>query len=361
MDLSRRQQGGERSGASGRRLARSAGQPQGRQRHALDGVPQRRHAVAASRREDGAGKRRTIRHPSALAEGDVPHWLVASGVRGVKKLTLPLAPAGTEKRTYTVRLYFIEPDRQAAGQRQFDVAVQGKTLLRGLDVSREAGGPNRGLVKEFMGVKVGKELTIDLRLLIGSAVKESVLSGVEMVAEGWYAPFAANQVSHAHSSPERVLDAVGVGRHRARLQRARVSLRARTLGRRAVSRDTVPSRPSQCCRASADRLPGTGVSVSRQVSERRSCHPSRSSAARESPWLVVHYPASATTTAPIWQGPLTDDAVAGLLQSPCRRDLVRRLLAGDSAVWMLLEGGDRKTDDDVASQVTAISRRLEAA
>jgi hypothetical protein len=61
------------------------------------------------------------------------------------------------------------------------VAVQGQTLLRDLDVSGEAGGPRRGLVKEFHDILVGKELTVSLTPVEG----EAVLSGVEVVAEGW--------------------------------------------------------------------------------------------------------------------------------------------------------------------------------
>ena len=126
-----------------------------------------------------------FRHHSSRLEGEVPHWLVASGARGLKKLTLPLAPAGTKDRTYTVRLYFVEPDKYAAGQRLFEVKLQGKAVLSDLDVSKEAGGPNRGVVKVFKGVRVGKDLVIDLRPTDRSPVKLPVLSGVEVVAEGW--------------------------------------------------------------------------------------------------------------------------------------------------------------------------------
>ena len=126
-----------------------------------------------------------FRHHSSQIEGEIPHWLVASGVRGLQSVTLPLAPAGTKARAYTVRLYFAEPDRLPTGRRLFDVKLQGKTMLSGLDVSKEAGGPGRGLVKEFKGVMVGKELTINLRPAEVSAVKAAVLSGVEVIAEGW--------------------------------------------------------------------------------------------------------------------------------------------------------------------------------
>ena len=66
----------------------------------------------------------------------------------------------------------------------FHVDLQGKRVLDNLNVGKEAGGPNRALVKEFKGVKVGRDLTI--RLTPADPVGPlQVLSGVEVVAEGW--------------------------------------------------------------------------------------------------------------------------------------------------------------------------------
>jgi hypothetical protein len=89
------------------------------------------------------------------------------------------------ERVYTVRLHFAEPDHLGAGQRVFDVALQGDTLLKDFDVVREAGGAQRALVKEFKGVRVGKDLTVTLTPAAGAPVKQAVLCGVEVRAEGW--------------------------------------------------------------------------------------------------------------------------------------------------------------------------------
>src|SRR5205814_903778 len=92
---------------------------------------------------------------------------------------------GKEKsppRLYTVRLHFAEPDGLKAGQRVFDVLVQGKEVLKGFDIAKEAGGPNRGLVREFQGVRAGETLTVAFRVAAqGSA--PALLCGVEIVAE----------------------------------------------------------------------------------------------------------------------------------------------------------------------------------
>ena len=73
-----------------------------------------------------------------------------------------LAPPDARARAYTVKLRFIEPDGLAPGERRFDVALQGQPVLRDFDIAQEAGGAARGLVKEFRGVRVTKDLTVTL-------------------------------------------------------------------------------------------------------------------------------------------------------------------------------------------------------
>jgi hypothetical protein len=83
---------------------------------------------------------------------------------------------------YTVRLYFAEPDETAAGQRVFDIEIQGQKVLEKMDIIRETGAPFRGVVKEFKGITVTKDLAVHLRQCPGSPLKP-VLSGIEMVQE----------------------------------------------------------------------------------------------------------------------------------------------------------------------------------
>jgi outer membrane protein assembly factor BamB len=123
----------------------------------------------------------TFRQHSGLVEGSGLKWVGASGARGLREVRVKLGGKGERARKYTVRLHFREPDRLGAGERVFDVALQGRTVLEGLDVSHEAGGPNRVLVKEVQGVAVGEDLVVTLTARRG----EPVLSGVEAIAEGW--------------------------------------------------------------------------------------------------------------------------------------------------------------------------------
>lgn len=98
---------------------------------------------------------------------------------------LPVALAGPAEPVeaggvYTVELFFAEPDGFGPGERVFSVALQGREVLANLDVSAEAGGAMRGLVKRFEGVRVDKELTIAFTPIRG----EPVVSGVRIEREG---------------------------------------------------------------------------------------------------------------------------------------------------------------------------------
>jgi len=86
------------------------------------------------------------------------------------------------------------------------------------------------------------------------------------------------------------------------------------------------------------------------------------------PWVVVLYPEKprmpydaddSAGPAVLSSGPLEADAVVALPDSPMRREIARRLLKGDSVVWILLECGDRTRDDAAAGMIEPEFRRLE--
>src|SRR6185436_8001853 len=84
---------------------------------------------------------------------------------------------------YTVRLHFVEPDGLQAGQRIFDVALQGKEILKDFDICREAGGADRALVKEFT-----VPASTDLKLKFIPRKGSTLLCGLEVVAGGEIPP-----------------------------------------------------------------------------------------------------------------------------------------------------------------------------
>ena len=74
-------------------------------------------------------------------------------MEGATSVTIGLGKQPEESSQYTVRLHFSEPDQLAAGKRVFAVSLQGKSVLEQLDVSQEAGGANRAIVREFRMLK----------------------------------------------------------------------------------------------------------------------------------------------------------------------------------------------------------------
>ncbi len=66
------------------------------------------------------------------------------------------------------------------------------------------------------------------------------------------------------------------------------------------------------------------------------------------PWMIVLYPGVPGRVPEVWSGPLTPENVEAALDSPARREIVRRIQAGESAVWILLECGDAARDDRAA-------------
>ncbi|MFH1730902.1 MAG: hypothetical protein ABIF82_04525 [Planctomycetota bacterium] len=64
------------------------------------------------------------------------------------------------------------------------------------------------------------------------------------------------------------------------------------------------------------------------------------------PWAVLLYPPKrmAPPGPAVWRGRLTKDMTKAILDSPARQEIARRLQAGDSAVWTLLENDPPKKE-----------------
>lgn len=121
---------------------------------------------------------RYARVHASMVVGSVgaPEWLGASMVEGATKIVVETGRAGQA----TVRLYFSDlDDRGGEGLRIFDVKLQGKVVLEGVDVVKEA-GINAVMVKEFP-----IELEDDGKLVIelDAAKGLPVLAGVELLWE----------------------------------------------------------------------------------------------------------------------------------------------------------------------------------
>jgi outer membrane protein assembly factor BamB len=118
-------------------------------------------------------------HVSRIQGGEGAPWVAASGVEGARQVAVEVGRGGSGGR-WTVRLVFAEVACGDPGERVFNVRLQGRPVLEHFDVAKEAGGPWRGVVREFRGVEAADGvLTIDLAAERG----ETLLSGVEAAAE----------------------------------------------------------------------------------------------------------------------------------------------------------------------------------
>ena len=126
-----------------------------------------------------------FRRHSSMVTADGPAWVGASGAKGLRSLSITLSHDPAPERQYTVRLYFMEPDTLHTSRRVFDVALQGRPVLKEFEVGMEAGGLNRVVMEECKGVRVGRELTVTLTPAGPDTTSAPLLSAVEVVAEGW--------------------------------------------------------------------------------------------------------------------------------------------------------------------------------
>ncbi len=129
---------------------------------------------------------KNFRHHSSYVRvgpaGAGHNWVAASGMEGVRRVTLTLAKGEAQPRKYNVRLHFAEMQDVKAGERVFRVAVQGQQLPAALDIAKEV-GQRTAFVKQFTGVEVTNELEIAFTSLRENRGAPPVICGIEVVEE----------------------------------------------------------------------------------------------------------------------------------------------------------------------------------
>jgi len=75
---------------------------------------------------------------------------------------------------YEVTLTFMEPDNLVPGARVFDVAANGKTALKALDVVAAAGGPLRALEKSFRVTSANGRVQLAFKPVTGEALVSAI-------------------------------------------------------------------------------------------------------------------------------------------------------------------------------------------
>jgi outer membrane protein assembly factor BamB len=121
-------------------------------------------------------------------EGAEMPWLFSSRANGLKKLVVSLMKPGDGRARYRVRLGFFDPEHAPAGQRVFDIQLQGKRVAERFDI--EVAGGGKAVWKEFTGIEVQDELALELVPQSGSTALASLpmLQAMEIEREDFVGP-----------------------------------------------------------------------------------------------------------------------------------------------------------------------------
>jgi hypothetical protein len=116
---------------------------------------------------------------------------------------------------------------------------------------------------------------------------------------------------------------------------------------------------SQKLKTGGANLAVTDVDLNGEVSARLRKQFDKLGTIVELPYLIVGYPDADAKSPPAWSGPLTDEVVDNLLQSPLRSRIANIIGRGETAVFILLESGDKAADDRIAQMLEKERPRLE--
>ncbi|MAV38258.1 MAG: hypothetical protein CMJ59_22695, partial [Planctomycetaceae bacterium] len=118
-------------------------------------------------------------HESVEIKEAVTPWVLSSGARGLTRFELPLLGKDDPPSRYTIKLHFAELDPHPAGERVFDIQLQGAVVERGLDITAEV-GRGAALVRTFRGIEVNGRLQVEL---VPRGTQPPLLCGVEVISE----------------------------------------------------------------------------------------------------------------------------------------------------------------------------------
>ncbi|MBN2592007.1 MAG: PQQ-binding-like beta-propeller repeat protein, partial [Sedimentisphaerales bacterium] len=153
-----------------------------------------------------------FRYHSSHVKGEF-NWVASSGVIGIRELNIRMfiqpgenpsvvdafdkhigkIPTWPEEliqgifeqpKPYTVRLFFADTEEDEIGRRLFSVSIQDQQVLEAFDIVKEAGGPNRLVIKQVKGINIKDDLKIEL-IPTAENPLSPLLCGIEIIAEGW--------------------------------------------------------------------------------------------------------------------------------------------------------------------------------
>ena len=129
------------------------------------------------------------KHSLRIKKGHLK-WVEASGATGVDEITVQVLPDNKLKSQakkanypYTVVLHFVEPQAIQAGRRIFDIVLQDKIVMKNFDIFSQTNSIDIGITKRFTGINIPDELCIKLIPAEKSPIQETVICGIEIIAE----------------------------------------------------------------------------------------------------------------------------------------------------------------------------------
>ncbi|MGD0941874.1 MAG: malectin domain-containing carbohydrate-binding protein, partial [Terracidiphilus sp.] len=114
--------------------------------------------------------------PASIAATAAPMAVYQSARQGVVTYTIPNLTAGT---SYIVRLHFAELYFSAAGNREFDVAINGTTVLTNFDIYATAGAQYTAVVEQF--TETANSSGDMVIAFTGGAVNQPMINGLEIL------------------------------------------------------------------------------------------------------------------------------------------------------------------------------------
>jgi beta-galactosidase len=116
--------------------------------------------------------------PANLTTIAAPAAVYQSARQGATTYTIPGLTAGT---SYTVRLHFAELYFTAAGNREFDVAINGNTVLANFDIYATAGAAYTAVVEQYVTTaNTSGDIVI---AFTNGAVNQPMINGVEVLGD----------------------------------------------------------------------------------------------------------------------------------------------------------------------------------
>ncbi len=118
----------------------------------------------------------TITIPASVATIAAPAAVYQSARQGTVTYTIPGLTAGS---SYTVRLHFAELYFSAAGSREFNVAINGATVLTNFDIFATAGANDTAVVKQYTATANSSGNVVIA--FTNGAVNQPMFNGIEVL------------------------------------------------------------------------------------------------------------------------------------------------------------------------------------